>query len=328
MENTNMPFKDYKKNRAESFAKILEENEKINTNENNFESDPDDWYPGRDKAGNGSAVIRFLPPIESEEVPFVKWFSHNFQYGPTGKWYIENSSKTFGEKNVDPVAEYNKKLWNSTTDENHPNRKQASAQKRKLNFRSNIYVVSDPINPENNGKIKKFKFGKTFYDFINLAMNPPNVEGADDNELPLNPFDLIEGANFKIKTFTEVKGTKSYPNYSKSTWAERGPLGPEKVMETVYDELQSNPKWSLKAYIAPEMFKPYHVLKKHLDDVLGFDFNTGALVGSASDVQSEDKPSSLNPRTASAPVKKSTPSPQDGEDSDEDFFKSLIDSDE
>jgi len=160
------------------------------------------WQPEVDKAGNGMAIIRFLPAPAADgddALPWVRVFNHGFQ-GPGG-WYIENSLTTLNQK--DPVSEYNSILWNSGIE---ANKEIARKQKRRLTYISNILVVSDPKNPENEGQIRLYKFGKKIFDKISEAMNP---EFAD--ETPLNPFDFWEGANFKIK----IRQVEGYRNYDK-----------------------------------------------------------------------------------------------------------------
>ena len=327
-----MSFKDYKKNSAVAFQKALEEAERINAPSVNFEKDPDDWYPSRDKGGNGLAVIRFLPAIESEGLTTVKWLSHSFSniVGGEKRWYIENSLKTFGEDKADPVAEYNRKLWNSADDDDDPARKQAKNQARKTNYRCNIFVLSDSANPENNGKIKKFKFAKTLYEYVRLAMFPPVIEGIDVQEEPLKVFDLFEGANFEIRIYTEKKGKESYPNYSKSKWGTPGPLANEATMEQIYNEIQTDPKWSISQYIADEKFKSYEDLKKRLDFVMGFDTAGGKSVSDKNNEvfkmhkpkeERESDKENMN-RRRRAEVKE-TPS----QEPDDEFMKNLIEDD-
>lgn len=124
--------------------KLVKEVEKMNSS-NSGSSDERFWSLTCDKAGNGAAVIRFLPAPDGEDLPFVKLYSHAFQ-GPNG-WYIENSLTTINQK--DPLGEYNSTLWNNGTE---AGKEQARKQKRKLSYISNIYVVKDPANPENEGK--------------------------------------------------------------------------------------------------------------------------------------------------------------------------------
>ena len=146
------------------------------------------WKPTMDKTGNGFAIIRFLPAPKGEDLPWAKLWNHAFQ-GPTGQWYIENSLTTVGQN--DPVSEHNTRLWNSGVESD---KEIARKQKRKLQYYSNIYVVKDSANPENEGKIFLYRFGKKIFDKVMEAMQP-----AFDDEEAINPFDFWEGANFKLK---------------------------------------------------------------------------------------------------------------------------------
>ena len=166
-------------------AKLVKEVEKMNNN--GTSGDDRLWKLDVDKSGNGYAVIRFLPAPDGEDLPFVKLYSHAFQ-GPGG-WYIENSLTTLGQK--DPVSEYNTQLWNNGTDSG---KETARKQKRKLTYTSNIYVVKDPANPENEGKVFLFKYGKKIFDKLTAAMQP-----EFEDEEAIDPFDFWQGANFKLK---------------------------------------------------------------------------------------------------------------------------------
>ena len=231
------------------------------------------WYPNVDKAGNGYAVIRFLPAPGDEEVPFVRVFSHGFK-GPTGQWYIEDSLTTIGKP--DPVGEMNSRLWNESTDDNSPGRKQARAQKRKLGYICNVYIIQDQLNPENNGKVKLFKFGKKIFDKLNEAMNP---QFADEE--PMNPFCLWTGASFKLK----IRNVEGYRNYDKSEFATPGPLfEDDKEMEAIWKQ-----EHSLKTFIDPAKFKSYDELKAKLHRVLGIDETTGKTTPAASRAQAANR---------------------------------------
>jgi hypothetical protein len=212
------------------------------------------WQPEVDKAGNGMAIIRFLPAPAADgddALPWVRVFNHGFQ-GPGG-WYIENSLTTLNQK--DPVSEYNSILWNSGIE---ANKEIARKQKRRLTYISNILVVSDPKNPENEGQIKLYKFGKKIFDKISEAMNP---EFAD--ETPLNPFDFWEGANFKIK----IRQVEGYRNYDKSEFDSITPVdGDDAALEAIWKK-----EYSLKEFLEPKQFKSYDTLKAKLDKVLGLD---------------------------------------------------------
>lgn len=245
-------FADLKKNRKSSFDKLSNDLDKL-AKGNERTKDETFWSPTVDKAGNGYAIIRFLPAPSGETSPFVRYWDHGFQ-GPTGKWYIENSLTSIGAE--DPVAQFNGKLWNVSQDDNSPERKQARKQKRRLHYVSNILVLQDSSNPDNNGKVFKFKYGKKIFDKLNEKMNP----GFPD-EKPMNPFDLWEGADFKLK----IRNVEGYRNYDKSEFSEPAALSDnDEYLEEVWKQTHS-----LAAILAPENFKSYDELKKKLDQVLG-----------------------------------------------------------
>ena len=207
------------------------------------------WKPSVDKAGNGFAVIRFLPAHPNCELPWAQVWSHAFQ-GPGG-WYIENSLTTIGKD--DPVGELNRSLWNSGSD---ADKEVARKQKRKLSYYANIYVVKDSNNPENEGRVFLYKFGKKIYDKITAAMQP-----EFEDEDPINPFDFWKGANFKLK----IKNVAGYWNYDSSEFGRSEPLlDDDEELETIYNKL-----YDLSEFTAPDQFKSYDDLKKRLDAVLG-----------------------------------------------------------
>ena len=213
------------------------------------------WQPEVDKAGNGMAVIRFLPApaVDGDDaLPWVRTFSHGFQ-GPGG-WFIDNCLTTLNEKC--PVCEHNSTLWNSGIE---ANKEIARKQKRKLSYVANILVISDPSNPSNEGEIKLYKFGKKIFDKITEAMNP---DFAD--ETPVNPFDLWEGANFKLK----IRNVEGYRNYDKSEFADKSALfdGDDTKLEELWKK-----EFSLKEFTEKKQFKPYDQIKSRLDKVLGFE---------------------------------------------------------
>jgi hypothetical protein len=235
----------------DKLAKAIEQLNSAETpnKEDNF------WKPEVDKAGNGYAVIRFLPAPEKDGddgLPWVKVFNHGFQ-GPGG-WYIENSLTTLGQK--DPVSEYNSQLWNSGIE---ANKEIARKQKRRLSYYANIYVVEDPKNPENEGKVFLYKFGKKIFDKINEAMNP-----QFEDEKAVNPFDLWAGANFKLK----IRKVEGYQNYDKSEFESPSVLGgfDDDKLEAIWKQ-----EHSLKEFLDHSNFKSYDELKARLDKVLGMD---------------------------------------------------------
>ena len=228
-------------------AKLVQQVEKMNKGSNG--ADDRLWKPEVDKAGNGYAVIRFLPAPDGEDLPWSKLYTHAFQ--STGGWYIENSLTTLGQK--DPVSEYNSQLWNSGVDSD---KEVARKQKRKLSYYSNVYVVKDPSNPSNEGKVFLFRYGKKIFDKITAAMQP-----EFEDETPINPFDFWAGANFKIK----IKKVAGYWNYDSSEFAAPEPLlDDDDAMEAVWKQ-----EHSLAEIVAPDQFKSYEDLKKRLDYVLG-----------------------------------------------------------
>lgn len=227
--------------------KLVKEVEKMSSTSSG--SDERLWKPTLDKTNNGFAVIRFLPAPDGEELPWAKMYSHAFQ-GPGG-WYIENSLTTIGGK--DPLGEHNRDLWNTGTESN---KETVRKQKRKLNYYSNIYVVKDPTNPQNEGKVFLFKYGKKIFDKIMEAMQP-----EFEDESPINPFDLWQGANFKLK----IVKKDGYWNYDKSEFGPSEPLlSDDDAMEALWKK-----EYSLAAVTAPDQFKSYEELEKRLKMVLG-----------------------------------------------------------
>ena len=244
-----MSFASLKKqsNLGSLTAKLVKEVEKVN----NSSSGGDErlWKPELDKSGNGYAVIRFLPAPDKEEIPWAKLYTHAFQ-GPGG-WYIENSLTTVGGK--DPVSDYNRELWNSG---NESDKDVVRKQKRKLSYYSNIYVVKDPTNPQNEGKVFLFKYGKKIFDKVMEAMQP-----EFEDETPINPFDFWQGANFKLK----IVKKEGYWNYDKSEFDKVGPvLEDDDALEGLWKK-----QYSLSAVTAPDQFKTYEDLEKRLKYVLG-----------------------------------------------------------
>ena len=242
-----MSFSDLKKqSRLGSLtSKLVAEVEKMST-----KTGADDrlWKPSLDKSGNGYAVIRFLPAPEGEDVPWAKVYSHAFQ-GPGG-WYIENSLTTVGQK--DPVSEYNRGLWNSGSE---ADKDTVRKQKRKLSYYSNIYVVKDSTNPENEGGVFLFKYGKKIFEKVQAAMSP-----EFEDETPINPFDFWQGANFKLK----IRKVDGYWNYDKSEFDAVSPLlEDDDALEALWKK-----EYSLEDFVKPTEFKSYEDLERRLNQVL------------------------------------------------------------
>jgi len=258
-----MDFAALKKNSGKAnIERLSSEVDKLNSR-GEFPSDDRFWTPQRDKAGNGFAIFRFLPAGNGEEIPFIRRWDHGFK-GPSGKWYIELSRTTLGPDERDPAGEYNTQLWNSSEDKESPARKQASRQKRRLHFISNIYVIKDSANPANDGKVFLYRYGKKIWDKINDAMNPPQDAAGKPMVEPMNPFDLWTGANFQLKIRTISEGENRFPNYDLSTFMSPGPLFPkDSDMEAVFNQCSG-----LKEFVDPKLFKSYDELKAKLNAVL------------------------------------------------------------
>ena len=261
------------------------------------------WKPTMDKSGNGYAVIRFLPACEGEDLPWAKVWNHAFQ-GPTGQWYIENSLTTLG--NNDPVSEYNSKLWNSGIESD---KETARKQKRKLQYFANIYVVSDSANPQNEGKVFLYRFGKKIFDKVMEAMQPDF-----EDESPINPFDFWNGANFKLK----LRKVDGYWNYDKSEFEGVSALSEDDdVLEGIYKK-----QYSLNEFTAASNFKSYDELKTRLDMVLS------GTVAANTTVQTlmEDEPTAtVSVDTKETPAPTVSVSAEDDDDDAMSYFEKLAD---
>ena len=253
------------------------------------------WKPVVDKTGNGYAVIRFLPAVDGEDMPWAKVWNHAFQ-GPTGQWYIENSLTTVGQN--DPVSEMNSAYWNSGVESD---KEIARRQKRKLQYFANIYVVSDPTNPHNEGKVMLYRFGKKIFDKCMEAMQP-----AFQDETPVNPFDFWEGANFKLK----IRKVDGYWNYDKSEFEAPTPLfADDEQMEEVWKK-----EYPLAEFTAATNFKSYDELKTRLNAVLA----GTTTVGTAAAVM-EDAPR-VEPKVDTKPA----PAPKPTVNSDDEYTMSYF----
>jgi len=247
------------KNSQSNFDKLTKQieanlNPEDNAKTKNKYQDDRLWKPELDKTGNGYAVLRFLPAPQKEEMPWARVWSHAFQ-GPGG-WYIENSLTTLGQK--DPVSEENTILWNTGVDSD---KEIARKRKRKLSYYSNIYVVSDPKHPENEGKVFLFKFGKKIFDKITEAMQP-----AFEDEKPINPFDFWTGANFKLK----IRKVDGFWNYDKSEFEAVSPITTDdEVIKGIW-----NKQYPLKAFLEAANFKSYDELKEKFNRVVAGSKNT------------------------------------------------------
>lgn len=304
---TNTTFAQLKKNRKSNFDKLNEELAKASGKVEYKNDDDRFWYPAVDKVGNGYAVIRFLPAPNGEDVPFVRVFEHGFK-GPAGSWYIEKSLTTLGKQ--DPVSEYNSKLWNRNE---VGDRDEARKQKRKLTFISNIFIVKDTANPENEGQVRLFRYGKKIFDKLYNATNLSEAEVAGGVE-PLDPFDLWNGANLKLK----IRNVSGYRNYDESIFDASAPLfKDEKKLEELWKQ-----EHLLGEFIDPKNFKSYDELKDKFNRVMG--------LGEDAHVSDRELPDELpKPARKTSPKKEPEVEPEvEGDDEDLDYFSKLADSDE
>lgn len=276
-----MSFKNLKRNNKK-FDTLVEAGAAMAGGGTKSYKDDRFWEPTVDKAGNGYAVIRFLPAPDGEELPWQLFWDHGFK-GPTGLWYFERSLTSLGQD--DPVGELNGELWNDSEDDNSPGKKQARKQKRKLHYVSNIEVISDPANPENDGKRFMFKYGKKIFDKIMSSMQP-----EFEDEEAVNPFDFWEGANFKIK----IRKVEGWRNYDKSEFDKPSVLSEDDdVLEKIYNEL-----YSLEEYAkGPEHYKTYDQLKAKLNKVLALNGQTARLADEQEEAPAPEQ-KEIEPQTA------------------------------
>ena len=254
------------------------------------------WKPTMGKDGVGSAVIRFLPCAENNEMPWAKVWSHAFQ-GPGG-WYIENSLTTLGQQ--DPIAELNRQLWNSGIDSD---KEVARKQKRKLSYYSNVYIIKDPANPQFEGRVMLYKYGKKIHDKIIEMMQPE----FDDQEA-IDPFDFWAGADFNLR----LKKVAGYWNYDSSAFARPSTLGgfDDEKLESIYNQM-----YDLNEFIDAKNFKTYAELQTRLNAVLNArpvapevrdeeaDFNAPDITGSAPEMPASMKQELNNLTASAAPAK-------------------------
>ena len=294
--------------RNSDFGQITSAFDKIANPSQEKKSYKDDrfWRLEGDKAGNGTATIRFLPRVDGDELPWIRLFSHGFQ-GPTGKWYIENSLTTIGKD--DPVGELNNTLWNSGSE---ANKEIARKQKRKLSYTANILVVSDPKHPENEGKVFLFKFGKKIFDKIMDKARP-----TFEDETPVNVFDFWEGADFKMR----MRKVSGYANYDESMFLEPAALGADEQIVKIAAQ-----QYKLSEFTDASNFKSYDELKTKLDSVLSGESYASK---SAAEIADEVEPAPVK----AAPEPRSAPAPQPKavvEDDDDDvmsYFEKIANED-
>ena len=273
-----MSFENLKRNR-DQINKLLNAAESVGgAGEKKSYGDDRFYKPTVDKAGNGYVVLRFLPAPEGEDLPWVRYWDHGFK-GPTGQWYIEKSLTSIGQP--DPVGELNSRLWNTGIESD---KDRARTQKRRLHYVTNIQIISDPANPDNEGKVFLYQFGKKIFDKIMDVMQP-----AFQDETPVNPFDFWEGANFKLK----IRNVEGYRNYDKSEFDSPSQLADDDKLEAIYGQLNS-----LAEFTEAKNYKSYDELKAKLMRVLGESADAGAPTLKQEAMMNEPAPAPLQPVTA------------------------------
>jgi len=307
-----MSFANLKRNR-DQISNLLQAAEAVGgSTEKKSYTDERMWKPTVDKAGNGYAVIRFLPAGEGQDVPWARYWDHGFK-GPQGQWYIEKSLTSIGLN--DPVGEMNSLLWNSGIE---ADKDKARTQKRRLHYVSNILVVSDPGNPANEGKVFMYQYGKKIFDKIMDMMQP-----QFQDEEPVNPFDMWEGANFKLK----IRQVEGYRNYDKSEFASQSALADnDEKLESLYNQMHDLSEWT-----DPKNYKTYDELKTKLNSILGMSApQTVAAAVSLDEVARPVEPAAvLNPHIPQEPREPVTAEQvsEEGEEDTMSYFARLANAD-
>lgn len=281
-----MSFANLKRNKTD-LSKLVEQAQSANGATTTRQSDdPRFWQPTRDKAGNGYAVIRFLPGLDADGTPWVRYWDHAFK-GPSGQWYIEKSLTSIGQQ--DPLSELNSKMWNSG---NESDKAVVRQRKRNLRYIANVLIVSDPSNPANEGQVKLYRFGKKIFDKLMDSMQPQFPD-----EKPVNPFDMWEGADFTIK----IRKLDGYPNYDASSFKSASAIsGGDEQLEELYNKQHQSSEWT-----DPKSYKTYDELRSRLAKVLG----ESAPRTVKEEFALDDEIPSFENRSASAPTNRSAPEP-------------------
>jgi hypothetical protein len=294
-----------KKSSSKDLLAKLQSKVETSDTKKTFEKDTRMWQPATDSAGNGSAVIRFLPAVSEDDTPYVKSYSHGFKVG--SKWFIENCPSTLGIKDGCPVCSANSELWNSGLESD---KKIAGERKRKLSFYSNVLVIKDPANPENEGQVRIYRYGQKIFDKIKEA-----IKGDEDMEVgAIDPFNFFDGANFVIK-IAQVAGFK---NYDKSKFASKTELydGDEDKLRAILEKLHD-----INSFADPKLFKSSDELQKKFDLVLGASTSKGSMSVADSSEEFEQVQKSKPATERAAPAKPAAV--VEDEEDDMAFFKAL-----
>jgi hypothetical protein len=202
------------------------------------------------KVGN-TFTVRLLPFAKDPSKTFFHYYNHGWNSFATGQYVQTLSPQTFGER--DPIAEERFKVLRTGSEED---KEKMSAVRRLEKWLVNVYVIDDPVNPDNNGKVKILRYGKQLQKIITEA-----IEGEDAEEFGPRIFDLgSEGVNFKIK----VEQQGDFPTYVSSRFTSAGKIDlSEDEQKGIYDgAFDLTEVFTLKSYDElKEMFNEHYYCK-------------------------------------------------------------------
>lgn len=254
--------------------------------------------------GTWDGIIRFLPrPVgDGDGNPSMKVLSHAFQ--GDGGWLIENCPYTYGEPC--PVCEHNAPIYRAGG--------RPDGTGRKTSYYSNILVIKDPQNPDNEGKVFIWKYGKGIYETVMDKCDPKS-----EMDVPINVFHPKNGTNFRlkiklIKTVNAKTGKpEEYPDFKSSTFSESVIPLADDVIANASKQLHK-----LSDICSPDKVKSYEALTERFDKVMGKRSSVGASVTGSAPTKSAVTVDDL-PQYAAPTVKRDVVDDNDNDD----FIKSL-----
>lgn len=204
----------------------------------------------KDANGNGAAIIRFLP--DPEKTPLLKLFKINVntQKGAEKRWFSDWSPQNIGKP--DPFHDEWAKNWQSG------NKDEARKFSRQTRYLANIYVVKDPGNPENEGKVFILDMSQSLKDIVQDALMPSKAE-MELGKQPLQLFNPLQGNSFKLAS---KKGANGFINYDASaplTQIDSIVSSKEEALDLIMNKCHK-----LSDFLKPEMYKSTEELKEKL----------------------------------------------------------------
>lgn len=200
----------------------------------------------RCEVGN-TYTVRLLPNVKDPSKTFFHYYSYGWNSFTTGQLVTVVSPTTWNQR--DPIAEERYRVLRNGTEKE---KEKALAIKRRENWLVNVYVINDPVNADNNGKIKLLRFGRQLHKIIMDA-----IEGEEAAELGPRIFDLSpKGCNLRIK----VEKQGDYPTYVSSKFST--PKEIEGLEEAEFKKIY-NGAFDLESYVS---VKSYDELKTILDE--------------------------------------------------------------